>query len=130
MRVTQLRMTNIGRFAQLDVALARSDAPSNIKVFIGDNGSGKTSLLKSLATALSWYVARLRSESGSGNPILEEAIKNGAAYASVEIEVEDCFEPSMENNTYRWSLVKARAGRKADKPAQLVRATELANNAT
>ena len=77
MEIKSFRLNNLGRFKELEADLAPADQVlSNITVFIGNNGAGKTSILKALATSLSWFVARVRSEKGSGSPIPEEVILN------------------------------------------------------
>lgn len=134
MEIKKFQLHNIGRFEQLDVSLAPSDTVSgNVTVLIGNNGAGKTSLLKSLATSLSWFVSRLRSEKGSGSPIPEEVIKNGSNSAAVLIEV---FDPqrsvsgadtSEEDYLFHWSIAKSRAGRRGEHNSQLTGATALAD---
>jgi predicted ATP-binding protein involved in virulence len=132
MHITQFRMTNIGRFKLLEVPLWSAENPSHVRVFVGNNGSGKTSMLKSLATALSWYVARLRSESGMGNPIPEQVIKNGSSYAAIELAVSEGFgqehnpDADPEKALYHWTLVKSKTGKKTEKSTHLTGATELA----
>ncbi len=132
MHITQFRMTNIGRFKSLEVPLWSAENPSHVRVFVGNNGSGKTSMLKSLATALSWYVARLRSESGMGNPIPEQVIKNGSSYAAIELAVAEGFgqehnpDADPEKALYHWTLVKSKTGKKTEKTSQLTGVTELA----
>jgi predicted ATP-binding protein involved in virulence len=127
MKITRFKMTNIGRFPQFeipfDLALAKG---SNIVVLFGNNGAGKTSILQSLATVLSWYVARLRSESGNGSPIAPDTIKNGQSSASIEISVLDSYAQKKittagaENGIFHWSLAKARVGHKAHQNSDLV----------
>jgi predicted ATP-binding protein involved in virulence len=127
MHITQFRMTNIGRFKSLKVPLWSAENPSHVRVFVGNNGSGKTSMLKSLATALSWYVARLRSEYGMGNTIPEQVIKNGSGEAVLDIEVHDVLPSDMNNRSlHHWTLVKSKTGKKTEKTSQLTGVTELA----
>ena len=120
MEIKQFQVKNFGRFTQMDIPLApTSTKNSNITVLIGNNGTGKTTLLKALATSLSWFVARLRSEKGSGNAIHETHIKNKANAAEIDIAV---FDPQgQEHNPHAdpsdflfcWSQIKAKKGRKA-----------------
>ncbi len=47
MEVKSLFVHNLGRFKELPVPLAPTDSnKSNITVFVGNNGTGKTSLLQ------------------------------------------------------------------------------------
>ena len=130
MEINKFTLTNIGRFEQLEVPLApTAQLASNVTVLVGNNGAGKTSLLQSLATSLSWLVARLRSEKGSGSPIPEEVIRNGANSAAVQIELTDTYGLAAtpeDNHQFRWVLAKARKGRKGEHSSHLQALNELA----
>jgi len=133
MEVKKIRLRNIGRFSDLEIALAPlDDLESNITVFVGNNGSGKTSVLRSLATSLSWLVARIQSEKGNGSPIPELVIKNGENSAALDISVIDypddkvlmeVFGPS----SFHWTLAKARKGRKNQFNSDYSHVTRLAD---
>ncbi|WP_413724089.1 AAA family ATPase [Sodalis sp. RH16] len=133
MEVRALKLTNLGPFDKLMVKLAPTDEmKSNVTVFIGNNGAGKTSILKSLATSLSWFVARLRSEKGSGSPIPEEVILNGRISAFIELSIFDerGDETSPEdencNSLYVWGLARTVKGKKAAITSNLHEASRLA----
>ena len=122
MEIKQLKLENIGRFRSLTLDLAPTTAfRSNVTVLIGNNGAGKTSVLKSLATSLSWFVARLRSDKGSGNPIPEDVISNEATTAAIDILLHN------QETAYRWKLAKTRTGRKGTQQSQLSEASKLAD---
>lgn len=130
MEINKFTLSNIGRFEHLEVLLAPTpQVASNVTVLVGNNGAGKTSLLKSLATSLSWLVARIRSEKGNGSPIPEEVIRNGANSAAVQIELTDTYGQAStpdENHQFRWLLAKARKGRKGEHSSHLQALNELA----
>ncbi len=133
MEIKKFQLTNTGRFSEIEVLLAPTPSKqSNITVFVGNNGAGKTSLLKSLATSLSWLVARLRTEKGNGNTIPEDVIRNGANYATIEIELIDKKDRAVNsdvgsaNPVFHWSIAKTRKGRKSVKTSVLTGASELA----
>ncbi|RLV57733.1 ATP-binding protein [Parashewanella curva] len=93
---------------------------SNVTVFVGNNGSGKTSVLRSLATSLSWLVARIRTEKGIGSQIPELVINNEQNSAAVDINVfqhtygyiEDGDAEAYDENYFSWRIAKTRKGRK------------------
>ncbi|TRV49434.1 MAG: ATP-binding protein [Microcystis panniformis Mp_MB_F_20051200_S9] len=134
MEIQRVILNNIGLFEKLEISLAPTEQnPSNITVFVGNNGAGKTAILKALATSLSWFTARLLTEKGSGNPIYEDAIFNTANAGSIEIEVSD---PSKSLNNpdqseidhyFRWILAKNKKGRKGQYNSNLNDCTRLAN---
>lgn len=132
MEIKQFQLNNIGRFEKLEVHLApTTENPSNVTIFIGNNGSGKTSILKSLATSLSWFVARIKTEKGSGSPIPEEVIHAEHPSASVSVIVQDTL--SQQNNRnddsmYEWTIAKTKKGRKPLFTTQLNEATRLAHH--
>jgi predicted ATP-binding protein involved in virulence len=134
MEIKQVNLNNIGPFKTLEVPLAPTDQnPTKITVFVGNNGTGKTSVLRALATSLSWFTARLRTEKGSGNPISEDVILNTANAASIEIEISDSSGSSVNSNQsdidhdFKWTLAKNRTGRKAQYASNLNDCTRLAN---
>lgn len=114
MQIQSFSLKNIGQFQDLSVSVAPTqDYPSNITVFIGNNGSGKTSLLKSVATALTWFVARLKHDKSNGTPIPESVILNTANAAAVEIIVND-QNLQQQSQAYTWRITKNRTARKAE----------------
>ena len=122
MEIKQLTLENLGRFRHLAIDFAPTTRiSSNVTVLIGNNGAGKTSVLKSLATSLSWFVARLRSDKGNGSPIPEEVIINGATTAVVSLKLHD------QLREYLWSLTKTRTGRKSTQQSILTDASKLAD---
>ncbi|WP_434057614.1 AAA family ATPase [Arthrospira platensis] len=134
MEIQRVILTNFGLFKNLEISLAPTQQnPSNITVFVGKNGAGKSSILTALATSLSWFTARLRTEKGSGNPIPENSILNSANFASIEIEAYDNNHPSENadisqiNHQFKWTLAKAEKGRKSPYNSNLNDCTRLAN---
>jgi predicted ATP-binding protein involved in virulence len=131
MEIKKFQVGNVGRFCSLEIPLAPTDEKlSNVTVFVGNNGAGKTSLLISLAISLSWFVARLRSEKGSGSPIPDGYIKNDTSSASIDIEVAEGQGPGYEPHgaaVFEWTLARTKKGRKSDIVSSLSTVTRLAD---
>lgn len=126
MNIRTLKLTNLGRFEKLEVHLAPvEEFKSNVTVFIGNNGAGKTSILKSLATSLSWFVARVRTEKGNGTPIPEDAILNGQSSATIDLQVLNNH-PATDSTHYRWLLARTASGKKPTISSNLQEASQLA----
>jgi predicted ATP-binding protein involved in virulence len=138
MEVKQLTLHNLGRFSRLEIPLAPlGNLNSNVTVFVGNNGSGKTSILKSLATSLSWLVLRIQSEKGNGSPIPELVIKNGSTSAAIDIDIYDFrgneYGSDSEGyfdagNCFSWRVAKARKGRKGEFKGEYSGVTALADH--
>lgn len=131
MQIEKLTLNNLGRFESLEVDFApTADNPSNVTVFIGNNGAGKTSILEALATSLSWFAARMRTQKGSGIVIDELAIIDTAPAASITLQLSDDIKTNSDValSSYQWTLVKARKGRKSDKSSNLSQLTQLADH--
>jgi len=136
MEVKTITLHNIGRFDKLEISLAPlGNHRSNVTVFVGNNGSGKTSILKSLSTSLSWLVSRIQSESGKGSPIPELVIKNNKLSSAIDINLfqhvygnqEDGDLESYDENYFFWRIAKTRKGRKGEHKSDYSGATDLAN---
>jgi predicted ATP-binding protein involved in virulence len=127
---------NIGRFTELHIDLAPTlQHSSNVTVLVGNNGAGKTTLLRSLATSLSWLVARIRSDKGNGSHLAYEDVRNGASTAITTICVVDLptDAPSDRNaipkdKIFMWSVARTKQGRKASLHSSFADATRLADH--
>lgn len=107
MKVKSITLHNIGQFKELTIPLAPlSEGKPKVTVFIGNNGSGKTTVLKSLVTVLSWLPARIRNERGRGLEIPEYVIMNGEFSGMVSLHVENNGQNLM------WRISKVQKGKK------------------
>ncbi|MCX7206676.1 MAG: AAA family ATPase [Proteobacteria bacterium] len=133
MEIVEFSLTNIGRFSDIEIPLAPTDEKkSKVTVLVGNNGAGKTFLLKSLAISLSWFVARVRSEKGNGSSIPEDDIKNENNSAVIGVELLEAQgqagnpDANIHNFIHFWSIAKTRTGRKSEQTSHLNGATKLA----
>jgi len=91
----------------------------NINVFVGINGSGKSTVLDAIALSLSWLVEGVQKIESQGKNIPDESIKNGEEYASIGLSV-------LENNkSYQWENVEFKRGYPADKSSNLLQLNKL-----
>ncbi|WP_263080637.1 AAA family ATPase [Endozoicomonas sp. Mp262] len=138
MEVKKLTLRNIGRFSEREILLAPlGNLDSNVTVFVGNNGSGKTSILRSLATSLSWLVSRIQSDKSAGSPIPELVIKNGKNSAAMAVDVyqftgnphdPDAEGYSDDANYFSWCVAKTRKGRKGEFKSEYSGAKSLADH--
>lgn len=129
MEIRKIRLSNVGRFNDLEVAFAPTEKhASKVTVFVGNNGAGKTTILKSIATSFSWLVARIRSERGNGSPIAQDDISNGASSASITIDISSITHPAVHLSTiYSWKLARTLRARKSKIESELASVTLLAD---
>lgn len=73
------------------------DFEPDMTVIVGENGAGKTSVLKSVSIAISWIVARLRSDKGVGTYIDEESITNGFHHAQIKAVFDEIDSVTIPN---------------------------------
>lgn len=116
MEIKSFRLINVGRFSDLEVALAPTELhASRVTVLVGNNGAGKTTLLRSVATSLSWLVARVKTPKGVGIRIDEDTIQNGAATASIRVDAynDQIIDPLIRGADFYWEVAGTLKGRKA-----------------
>ncbi len=129
MEIRKIRLNNVGRFTDLGVAFAPTEKhASKVTVFVGNNGAGKTTILKSIATSLSWLVGRIRTDNGGGSPIAEGVVTNGASFGTIETEVGGISHPSVSSaSIFSWALARTLPGHKPRLNSHLVKLSELAD---
>lgn len=121
MKIKQISIENIGRFSNLEIDSSYENKIYNHIILIGNNGSGKTTILESIALSLSWFVARVRSEKGNGAIISELKINNNANSGNIKINVGD------NGDDYCWTISKPKKGRKTETPTNLEGLSKLTN---
>jgi predicted ATP-binding protein involved in virulence len=116
MEIKSLKLTDVGHFGDMDIQFAPTlTHRSNITVLVGNNGSGKTTILKSLNICLSWLIAKIRSNKGNGKYLMDEDIRNGAPGAVLSIGITDVSHPraadsdaGSENELFVWGAARNR----------------------
>lgn len=77
-----------------------------LNVFVGVNGTGKSTVLDAAAILLSWLVNRIKSAGASGRPITENDIENGQFTSNLSISLE----ASDAEARCSWNIAKAKRG--------------------
>lgn len=114
MKIKNINIANIGRFSNLNIDLSKDNGEIyNHIILIGNNGSGKTSILESIALTLSWFVSRIKTEKGNGTQINELKIKNNANSGSIKIDIVD------RETEFNWMISKSKKGKKNISPSNL-----------
>lgn len=113
MKIKHFKIANIGRFSNLEINFSDEDRLYNHIIIIGNNGSGKTTFLESIALSLSWFVARVKNEKSNGTIINELKIKNSTNSGNISITIND------DNEDFSWIISKSKKGRKNETPTNL-----------
>lgn len=100
LRILELDVRGFRGIAQLELSLAERGTT----VLAGINGSGKTTVLEALATALSWVFARLANPEGRGRTIPDHDIKLGSNHCTIAVHAE------LDGRTIHWSVAGSRTG--------------------
>ncbi|MDD2814179.1 MAG: AAA family ATPase [Thiotrichaceae bacterium] len=115
MKLNKLIIENYKGLQELNVNLE-----SNVTLFIGINGAGKSSVLGAISILLSWVLARVRNENGSGQMIREIDIHNTASFALLKIESDEIA---------HWQLVKTKKWKtKPTQNSELQQVSQYAKN--
>jgi len=78
-----------------------------LNVFVGVNGSGKSTVLDAIAIMLSWAVNRINRSGAPGKPIIESDMTNGKSTSSIQLSCD------ADSRTIEWKLFKVRRGHAA-----------------
>ncbi|HEG43611.1 MAG TPA: hypothetical protein ENH94_06140, partial [Phycisphaerales bacterium] len=116
MRIEQLKLHNFRGIKELEFEFSEK-----LNLFVGVNGSGKSTVLDSMAIALSWFVNRIQRENGRGRGIKESDIYNGQPEAFIDLSV------CAKNASCGWLLARSASGKYSGVKSQLGGASLLAN---
>ncbi|MFL0105004.1 AAA family ATPase [Tenacibaculum maritimum] len=115
MKIKKIRIQNFRSIEGLTI-----DLSENLNVFVGINGSGKTSVLDALSISLSWLVNRIQRQNASGSRIHDDDIRYDAPFSSIELLVQE------KRDEYVWKIIKAAKGTNVLEKSELSQLSELA----
>jgi len=95
MKIKSIKIENYRSIKNISI-----DLMDNLNVFVGINGSGKTTILDATSTSLSWLVNRIQRQNAAGKNILDADIRNETLFSSIQIIVEE------RGNEFEWKLFK------------------------
>lgn len=114
----KIKKINIKNFRGIDEAsLGLSD---KLNLFVGVNGSGKSTILDAIVISLSWLVNRIQKDNSNGKVIGESNIKNGTTSSSVSLLVQN------DHTDYVWTLISSLRGYDSREKSDLIGVTALA----
>jgi predicted ATP-binding protein involved in virulence len=116
----KIKRLNIRNYRGIDEATF--DLSDRLNVFVGTNGSGKTSVLDSIVISLTWLINRIQRENTNGRPITDHNIKYDTPFSSIEIEVLE------GKKVYTWKIAKTKRGYKNTEKSELHGVSALAEN--
>ena len=117
MHIKKLQLNDYRGIHQLSLHLH-----AQLNVFVGINGSGKSSLLDASAIMLSWLINRIKHSGASGRPITESDIRNEQSNAALTMQLDD------RGEAIHWMLTKGRRGRGSPVKSEFKQLSELAKH--
>jgi len=125
LRISSLTLVNFRAFENSKIYLCNEyENDSNLTVFLGNNGSGKTTILESIAKSLSWLIRRITSpsSSGTGDKIEIQDINNkeSVEYSSIITKLQ-----TTKINIYDIELSKTKPGRASSRTNHLYNIGQL-----
>lgn len=85
MKLESIRLKHTGLFSNLQVQFLYPHKP--ITLILGEQATGKTTLLKHIYQALSWFPARLKDSRTAGVVMLDQDILNSRIQSRIELSV-------------------------------------------
>lgn len=121
MLIESLHFSGYGKFPELELPLWTPEKPDRrVTVLIGENGSGKSTVMEGTTTLLTWLVARIRNDKGAGSPIEELKIHNSFNTATLTMSLR------WKKETFSWALTRTREGVKRTQESALKSTSALA----
>lgn len=105
----ELRLRGFRGFESARIRFSRKHST----VVIGNNGSGKTSILDAVAMLLSWVAKRIENPKSSGRRPAKDDIQNLAAEAGLT------FEGTYYGSRVHWTVVERQAGTRVSSNSEL-----------
>jgi len=115
MKIKRLELQNFRSAAKITF-----DFTDRLNLFVGVNGSGKSTILDALSICLSWLVKRIERKDGQGTPFPDASLRNDQTEAFLNIRITE------KNNSYRWFLTQTAKGRPSDLENRLDGVNKLA----
>lgn len=115
LRIEMLSLDDYRGFRKANIVF--SDSASTI--FIGNNGSGKSSILDALATSLSWLSRRISDEQSRGYKPSQDDINNDGSYAVLVPRVR------YYGRSTEWTIVEKRKGHPSSQPPNYVELNKI-----
>jgi len=116
MRIKNVSLTNFR-----GIENASFDLSDKLNLFVGVNGSGKSTVLDAMVISLSWLINRIQTENANGKTIPDSSIKSGESLSGIKIELE------KRNEVFQWSTVSAARGTEITTKSDYTGVTELAS---
>ena len=104
MQIEKIELENFRGFKKQSIKLL-----PNINVFVGVNGSGKSTILDAIAISLSWMVEGIQKTESRGMNIPEDSIKNNTKFSSIVLKILE------KNEKYSWKNIEFQRGYPTDK---------------
>ncbi|MFT4926892.1 MAG: putative ATP-binding protein involved in virulence [Phenylobacterium sp.] len=115
MKIDEITLFNFRSAAEVQFAFN-----PQLNLFVGVNGSGKSTILDALSIALSWLVKRIERENGRGDYIAQSNLRNNHSEGSLEVHLTE------KEQVYHWFLPKLAKGSQSNFKIQLNGVNQLA----
>jgi len=116
MKIKSIKIENYRGIKEISI-----DLMDKLNVFVGINGSGKTTILDAASTSLSWLVNRIQRQNAAGKNILDSDIRNETPFSTIQIILEE------RGTEFEWKLFKGAKGTNTAERSELNEVTELAS---
>jgi predicted ATP-binding protein involved in virulence len=115
MKIEEIELCNFRSASEIKFEFA-----DKLNLFVGVNGSGKSTVLDALSICLSWLVKRIERDNGRGMYIPDSSLRNDQDRGFLDLCIKE------GSSIYRWHLTKTAKGKSSEHESQLSGATNLA----